>query len=325
MLAAQISISGYDQIDLQIVPAGDYFGLYNEAKLNFAYANEDQTIGARMRLAASFLDPTYSSWKTEMDLAYGWVHFLDHQVRLTAGHLQNYDYTVQSSILPFDSAENPGIYSMANDNWELNDVNGIMLQYNPEQVAGLSVAAVYESDNYAAGWAALYTAAKYENDQFSVIVTSHFNDDFASTRASAMLGVKPVEGLDIRAGIKANMAPTLLLASGRYENGLYTAFGLIDWNWNRLHIRLSPAYVIDSIDSSYNHFAGEGYIAYDITDSLRLVQYGALLDTFNQRGEYGSALGTEVDYKLDKAIFSAGCHYSLSSLNTIVGGCTIYF
>jgi|GEM_PF-3580888 len=299
--------------------------LFATSRLNFAYENEDQTIGARMHLSASYSNQTGASLKTEMLAAYGWADFLDHQIRLTAGHLQNYDYTVQSSIFPFDSPENSGIYSLANDNWELDDVIGAMLQYMPAQIEGLSAAAVFESSNYKSGWAALYAAAKYENDLLSVVATSHFNDDFASTRASLMLGVKPAEGLDLRAGIKCNMAPTLLLGSNSSELGLYTAFGLIDWNWNELHVRLSPAYVINSNDSSNSQFAGEGYVSYDIIGNLSLIEYAGLLNTFSMQGEYTEVFGTFVRYKLDKAVFKAACYYSLSGVNTFDGSCIIYF
>ena len=202
-LSAQISISGKEQISaFPVLRDSDWrFSLLNYAYMQAEYANDEGTTGACLRIACYIQDDTNYSFGPVR--AFGWVKFLDKQLAVSAGLLYNESYT----IADYDYNETIQLLILNNDGDELRGCNGLMLEYSPAQVEGLSVAAVYESEYWDSGLSALYTAAKYETEKFRTVLTWHLNDTLYHSMASATAGYSLSEAPHVDAGFKYNMGP----------------------------------------------------------------------------------------------------------------------
>lgn len=140
-ISAQVQLSGYNKVETVWNSKGAFF-FHDNARINLSYTNEDATGGAYIRLSGYVQSPAApaATGVPEIIVAYGWADFIDHQIKISAGLLLNQEYTV-NGCLDIDGDENTfGMFS--NDNCELEYTNGIMLQFMPQSIGGLSAAIV---------------------------------------------------------------------------------------------------------------------------------------------------------------------------------------
>lgn len=262
-LGAQVRVSGKEDVNFSwIKTSSDEIGtLTNKANIDVVYTDDDNTAGAWIRIGQhSPIESAPSFYR-----AYGWMSFFDSQLKISAGKL----YSDKYSIYNKKNYEDSSIFS--SDSWELNGKNGIMAEFAPAALEGLSAAAVCETDNYDDGLGMLYVACRYTysagENSFGTLLTCHFDNTLANSVASAALGFSLGDSIAADVGVKYNMGYSSFDNNG---SSLITPFAFFQYTSGRLWSKSVLAAAIDREGSAATDYLITENMEYKLTDILSL-------------------------------------------------------
>jgi hypothetical protein len=270
---AQVTFNGYERTIATANADGVTFA--NRVRLNMSFTDADGNFGFWGRLQnADTAAPT-------MKYAYGWVNLADKKVKLTAGILGNYDYTIGSGVSDLQ------LGNLASDNYVFDATNGMLLQILPSEDLNIGVAyfpeASFSGAADLAGWS---LDAKYTiKDIGSVVVSSLTASELKNSFASAAFDFTGVKDLEVAAGYMYG-GTAMWHAEAAEKSSVY---GKIDYSVSGISLEVAPIYNLTD-----SELYTEGYIGYTA---------GAV--TINVIGAYdqaGTTLGTaasDASYSLD--------------------------
>jgi len=286
---AQVKIGGY--VRTVYTASTDGVAFANRLRLNLSYDAEDGTYGIFARLQNANKDaPT-------VPYAQGYVNLLDKQLTITSGILGVYDYDVGTGLTELNNG------NLSNQGYELDSTKAFLVQIKPAAVEGLNLGVAYEFDANA-----VYGAAKFGSDAFSVVANGHYAIDSNAARASLTVGLTPVEGLSVNVGGKYNMGVADYKST---TANAITPFAIIDYGTDAMTIEVAPAYVLYTDNSSTNEIYVESSFSYKVADPLTVYLFGDYDSTKDVLGSTYMA-GIEANYKVGKATLDAAFIYDES-------------
>jgi hypothetical protein len=270
---AQVTFNGYERTVVTAKESG--VSVANRVRLNMSFTDADGNFGFWGRLQnADTAAPT-------MKYAYGWVNLADKKVKLTAGILGNYDYTIGSGVSDLQ------LGNLASDNYVFDATEGILAQFFP--VEGLNIGVAYIPDGSwsgaadMAGWSldAKYAIKDIGNIVVSSLTAAELKNSFVSG-AFDFTGVK-----DLEAAVGYMYGGTAMWHAE--AAGTSSVYGLIDYSSNGIAAQVAPIY---NLTASTVYV--EGYVGYTAGAFTANV-----IGAYDQSGANLGADAADASYALD--------------------------